>query len=254
MTSELLHWFLVFVRLGAVLASLPMFPAPSVPPQLRVALGALLGWLLVPLLPPVASDGLTLLGLVRLVFIEATIGLTLGFVCRMVFHGLELAGGLIATEMGLMLSANFNPLTNAPTSAPSMVLEWLGLMLWLGLDLHHWMLAGMQRSYALVPIGGLRLNEALLVDVLARSGQLFVLGLHIAAPVIAVSFVITLVFSVLGRAVPQMNVFSESFPVRTLVGLAVFGFSCTFMAQHIAHALRRLPDDLLRVAQLMGGG
>ena len=81
-----------------------------------------------------------------------------------------------------------------------------------------------------------------------------VLGLQIAAPVMAVSFVITIVFSVLGRAVPQMNVFSESFPVRTLAGLAVFGLTCTFMAQHIANHLRRLPEDMLRVAQLMGAG
>jgi flagellar biosynthetic protein FliR len=123
----------------------------------------------------------------------------------------------------------------------------------LSLDLHHWMIAGFQKSYALVPIGGAHLKEALLVDVVARSGKVFMLALQIAAPVMAVSFLVTLVFAVLGRAVPQMNVFSESFPVRTFVGLVTFGMSCTFMAQHIANYLRRLPEDMLNVARLAAG-
>ncbi len=254
MTQELLNWLLVFVRVGAVLAVLPMFSAQNFPVQLRLGLGALTAFLLAPLLPAMSLDGLSLWTVVRLVFLEATAGLLLGFVCRMVFYALEMSGNLVGTDMGLMLSSSFNPLTNAATPAPGIILYWMALMLWLGLDLHHWMLASLQRSYALVPFGGLRPTEALLADIISRSSGLFVLGLQIAAPVMAVSFVITLVFSVLGRAVPQMNVFSESFPVRTLAGLAVFGLTCTFMAQHIANYLRRLPEDMLRVAQLMGGG
>ena len=73
-----------------------------------------------------------------------------------------------------------------------------------------------------------------------------------AAPLIAVSFIITLVFSMLGRAVPQMNVFTESFAFRSLAGLAVFGLTLHLMAQHIMNYLQRLPEDVLRVAQLIG--
>ena len=70
----------------------------------------------------------------------------------------------------------------------------------------------------------------------------------------AVSFVITVIFSVLSRAVPQMNTFSESFSVRCLAGLTVFGLTCHLMAQQIENYLRRLPEDILRVAQLIGSG
>jgi flagellar biosynthesis protein FliR len=78
-------------------------------------------------------------------------------------------------------------------------------------------------------------------------------ALQISAPVIAVSFVITLVFSVFSRAVPQMNVFSESFSFRIVGGLIVFGFTLQLTAQHVLNYLRRLPDDLLRVGQLLSG-
>jgi flagellar biosynthetic protein FliR len=68
----------------------------------------------------------------------------------------------------------------------------------------------------------------------------------------AVSFIVTLVFSVLGRAVPQMNVFFESFTVRTLAGLSVFGLTLQLMSEHISNYLRRLPEDMLNVAQMLG--
>jgi len=253
LNAAITTWFLVFTRVGAMLTVLPMFSAQMLPVQLRVALGALVALLVTPLLPLVSAADLSIWLLVKLMFMEVSIGLLLGFICRFVFYALEIAGGFIATEMGLALPQEFNQLISAPTMAPGLLLYWIALMTMLSLDLHHWMIAGFQKSYALLPFGGAHLSEALLVDVVARSGKVFLLALQIAAPVMAVSFLVTLVFAVLGRAVPQMNVFSESFPVRTLVGLVTFGMTCSFMAQHIANYLRRLPEDMLNVARLAAG-
>lgn len=252
MTAAITTWFLVFTRVGAMLTVLPMFSAQILPAQLRVALGALVAILVAPMVPPVAAEGLSIWLLVKLLFVEASIGLLLGFICRFVFYALEIAGVFIAAEMGLSLPQEFNQLVSGTTMAPGLMLYWIALMTLLSLDLHHWMIVGFQKSYALVPFGGAHLQEALLVDVISRSGKVFALALQIAAPVMAVSFLVTLVFAVLGRAVPQMNVFSESFPVRTLVGLVTFGLTCTFMGQHIANYLRRLPEDMLNVARLAG--
>jgi len=252
MNDAITTWFLVFTRIGAMLAVLPMFSTQSIPVQVRIALGALVAFLVTPLLPTVAGDGMSLWLLVKLMFMEVSIGLLLGFVCRFIFYALEIAGSLIATEMGLTLPPEFNQLVSGTTMAPGLLLYWIAMMTLLSLDLHHWMIVGFQKSYALVPFGGAQLPEALLVDVVARSGQVFMLALQIAAPIMAVSFLVTLVFAVLGRAVPQMNVFAESFPVRILVGLVTFGLTCTFMAQHIANYLRRLPEDLVNVARLAG--
>jgi flagellar biosynthetic protein FliR len=94
----------------------------------------------------------------------------------------------------------------------------------------------------------------LLEDMVRRTGQVFVLGLLMSAPVIAVSFLINLVFSILGRAVPQMNIFIESFSFRILAGLIVIGMTLNLMAEHIINYLNRLPDDLVLVARILGSG
>jgi flagellar biosynthetic protein FliR len=135
-----------------------------------------------------------------------------------------------------------------------MILQNLGIMLFLTLNLHHGLLMAFQRSYHFLPIGGGRLNEALLLDLLGRTNQLFWFALQMSAPVLAVSFMVTLIFAVLSRAVPQMNVFLENFTVRLLAGLSVFGLTCQLMGEHIANYIGRLPEDVLRVAQLMGMG
>lgn len=253
MTSLVTTWFLVFTRVGAMLTALPVFSSQMIPVQLRVALGALVALLVTPMLLLVPAEELSLWVLLKLMFIEASVGLLLGFICRFVFFALEIAGGFISTEMGLTMPQEFNQVTGATAMTPGLILFWIATMVLLSLNLHHWIIAGFQKSYAIVPFGGAQLSEGLLLEVVARSGKVFVIALQLAAPVMAVSFLITLIFAVLGRAVPQMNVFSESFPVRTLLGLITFGMTCTFMAQHIANYLRRLPEDMLNVAKLAAG-
>lgn len=245
-------WMLVFTRCSALLAVFPLFSASYFPARLRIALGALLAYFISATLPALDVGGLTILGLIGLIVMEACVGLLLGFVGRILFYALDAAGNVMATEMGLMLAADFNPLSNVRTDAPAVILNFLAIMLFLSLDLHHWFLLGLQRTYSLVPIGAAHLSVAMFNDLVGRTSSLFVIAVQIAAPVIAVSFIITLVFSVLGRAVPQMNVFTESFAFRAMAGLVVFGLTLNLMAQRITNYLHRLPEDVLRVAQVIG--
>ena len=137
-------------------------------------------------------------------------------------------------------------------TAPASILYYLAVMLWLTLDMHHWMLVGFQRSYSFLPVGGAHLSQAFMMDMVSRTSGIFAVALQLAAPLMAVSFIISLVFSMLGRAVPQMNVFSESFALRPLVGLSIFGLTMELMSEHIINYLRHLPQDVLRVSQLLG--
>lgn len=253
MDFDLHTWMFVFVRVGAFLSVLPFFSATNFPVQLRVALAALIALLLAPALPPYPQPELGLASLVGVIAAEGGAGLLLGFIARMVFYAVDLAGSIIATEMGLNLASIFSPVTNSPTQAPGSIMFFLAAVVMLTLDLHHWMLVGFAHTYRVLPIGAAHLSGALFTTIVACSSQLFWVALQIAAPVMAVSFVVTVVFALLSRAVPAMNVFSESFAARAICGLIVFGFTLQLMAQHVLNYLRRLPDDLMAVAQLLGG-
>lgn len=246
------NWLLVFLRVGAFLLVLPFFSATNFPATMRVALAAFVALLLAPLLPAFPLGRLDLLSLLGILLQETVIGLLLGFVSRTVFYAVDLAGSIVATEMGLNLAAVFNPLTRESTQAPGLILFFLAAVVMLTLDLHHWILFGFQRTYTVLPMGGMHLSSALFETVVKHTSTIFVVAVQISAPMIAVSFVVLLVFAVLSRAVPQMNVFAESFSFRIVGGLIVFGFTLQLTAQHVLNGLRRLPDDLLVVGQLLG--
>jgi flagellar biosynthetic protein FliR len=249
--NNLANWLMVFLRASSMLAVFPIFSARNFPVQLRLALGGLLAAMVAATLPADAVHAADFWGLAGQMAQEVGMGLMIGFTCRMVFFALEIAGSLISAEIGLSMPPGINPLSDAPLTTMASILYYLAAMLFLSMDMHHWMLIGFQKTYTYLPIGAAHLSETLVKDIVARTGGIFALALQMSAPLLAVSFIISLVFAVLGRAVPQMNVFAESFAVRPLVGLSVFGLTLDLMAQHIMNYLRHLPEDMLRVAQAL---
>lgn len=253
MEIDFYNWMLVFVRAGAFLLVLPFFSAVNFPVMMRVALAALTAMLIAPQLPPFPLARLDLLSLFGLMFREVSIGLLLGFVGRIIFFAADIAGMVIASELGLNMGMIFDPATRQSEPIPGLILFLLATLTMLTLDLHHGLLLGFAKTFEVLPIGGGHLSSSLFEIVVGRTAQIFVVALQIAAPVMAVSFVITTVFAVLSRAVPQMNVFAESFGVRIAGGLIVFGFTLQLTAQYVANYLRRIPDDLMSFGYLIGG-
>jgi len=252
MDFDFYNWMLVFMRVSAFLYVLPFFSTVNFPHALRVALGAIMALLIAPLLPHFEFGKLDFFSLIGVSFQEVSIGLMLGFASRMIFYAVDLAGNIVGMEMGLNLGAMMNPATQQNDQAPGMILFFLASVVMLTLDLHHWILMGFERTYTVLPIGGAHLNAVLFETIVSQTTHIFMIALQISAPMIAVSFVVTMVFAVLSRAVPQMNVFAESFGFRIAAGMIVFGFTLQLTAIHVMNALRRLPDDLLVLAQVMG--
>lgn len=252
MEIDLYNWLLVFLRVSAFLLMLPFFSATNFPATMRVGLSALTALLLAPLLPPFAMGNMPFIPLFGVMIQEVCVGLLLGFISRMVFYAVDLAGNVIANEVGLNMGSIMDPTTGLSSQVPGTILFFLATVVMLTLDLHHWILAGFERTYAVLPIGGAHLNGELFNVVLNQTSNIFAVALEISAPVMAVSFVVTVVFGVLSRAVPQMNVFVLSFSFRIVGGLVVFGFTLQLSAQHVSNFLNHLPVDLLNLGQLMG--
>jgi flagellar biosynthesis protein FliR len=253
MELDFYNWMLVFLRVSAFLLVLPFFSAVNFPVTMRVALSAITAVLIAPLLPAFALDKLPFFSVLGVMFQEISVGLLLGFVARMIFYSVDIAGHIVAMEMGLNMASTMNPLTQQNDQSPGLILFFLASIVMLTLDLHHWILMGFERTYTVLPMGGAHLNSTLFETIVSKTGRIFMIALQISAPMIAVSFVVIMVFALLSRAVPQMNVFAESFGFRVAAGLVVFGFTLQLTAIHVMNYLRRLPDDLLVVAQMIGG-
>jgi flagellar biosynthetic protein FliR len=246
-------WILVFARASAFFSIFPLFSGVNVPVRLRVATAGFLALMIAPGLgTPIDPYRLDNWHLVILFFKEVSLGLFLAFICRFVFYAVQLGGHFISTEIGLQTSTIITPTDSVPVDVPAAVLNLLAMMLFLSLDVHHSLLIAFQQSYQILPIGAGILKDALFDDLTLRTARVFMLGVQIAAPLIAVGFLLSTVLMMLGRAVPQMNIFFESFTMRLLAGLTVFGFSLNLAGQRLADYLRKVPQDMLEVGKLLG--
>jgi len=248
---DIASWLFVFLRVTAVVSVFPVFSAKNFPVRIRVALGALVAFLITPTLPAFPLEGYHFWGIVGVMVREVVTGLIIGFVSRMVFLMLDMAGNMIATNVGLNLASDVNPFSGVRTEVPGMILFYLGAMLFLNLDLHHHVLIALEKGYTILPIGEGKMSEAVMGDLLTRTSQIFAVALQMTAPMMAVAFVVMLVFALLGRAVSQINSFFESFAFRVLSGLAVLGLTMNLMSRHIINYLQRLPGDILDICQLL---
>src|SRR5580658_819788 len=179
---DLTNWLMVFLRVSSMLAVFPIFSARNFPVQLRLALGALLAGMVAATLPANAVQPADFWGLAGIMAKEILLGLVIGFASRMIFFALEIAGSIISSEIGLTMPPGLNPLNDAPMTTTASILYYLAAMLWLSMDMHHWMLIGFEKTYAYVPIGAVHLSQALVTDLIARTAGIFSVALQMAAP------------------------------------------------------------------------
>ncbi|MEI8386773.1 MAG: flagellar biosynthetic protein FliR [Verrucomicrobiota bacterium] len=236
--------FLIFTRATGMLLLMPVFSGQMIPRQVRVALAFLLALTLAPVALPGFVLPATWIGGALQIVHELAVGAIMGLASRLIFYALEVAGEYISVAIGLSLSANIDPFTRDRASPANTMLVALSTILFLATNSHLWCLMAFSRSFEIIPPAAAMGNHT--ADVLMHStGRIFLIALQIAAPMLAISFLVNLCFATLGRAAPSLNVFVLSFPVQILAGLFLFGLTLTLTAHQIMHVLRQIPELML---------
>jgi flagellar biosynthetic protein FliR len=175
---------------------------------------------------------------------EVLTGLLMGFAVRFLLYALEMAGEIIAVQIGLSMSSNMDPVTRVHATPPNTMLVSLGTVLFLVTGAYQFCFVAFARSFEVFPPSAVFAPKSL--DMLiGASGQIFLLAIQISAPLLAISFLVNMAFSVLGRASPSLNVFILSFPVQILAGLTVFSMTLGLTIQYILRDMQYLPELML---------
>ncbi len=243
----LLMWFLASVRATGVMIVSPVFSSKTVPAPIRLLMALFVAMLAV-WARKVPGNLPTNIGDIAVAMAqEAMIGLLMGWVVRLTMNSVEVASHIISSELGLSMGQQIDPMSDTSESAVGQLLMSFAAMVFFISEAHQTVLASFLRSFDVAPLAMLRGNSGSAELLVTATGKIFHIGMQIAAPLIAINFVISFTFSILGKVAPSMNVFGESFAVRIVVGLTLLGITLSLAAQLLLEAFAQVPESMLRI-------
>ena len=242
-------WLLIICRCSGLLAGFPFGGENNgIPNTVKVLLASALSYITLTVTPL----EVTLPNNVFIHFFQATrevlIGLAMGFVIKISFAMLEMAGCLIANETGLNTSENFNPLTENSSTFASILLVQFAAVLFFITDLDKELLSCFVQSYKILDFQT-QFQVANLLELVKFISHIFMLSLKIAAPLMVLNFLVNFGFAILGKAAPKINVFFLSFPLRIFSGMCLLGLTLYLIYAHIAVEFNEIPKKVLTLIQ-----
>jgi flagellar biosynthetic protein FliR len=253
-SAQLSSWLAEFAwplaRVLALIASAPVLGNPSVSVSLKIGLGILLTFLLVPLLPsspgidPASATGLLILAQ------QVLIGLTMGFAMHVVFHAAEMAGEFIGLQMGLGFATLYD--ASVPGFIPILG-QYLGVvvgLVFLAVDGHLLLISALVQSFEVLPFAPLSAPSGLRT-VVEWGGKIFSWSLMLSLPVLAALLITNLALGVLTRAAPQLNIFAIGFPLTILMGILVMVMSMPYFAPVFERQITEGFGAMLQIANAL---
>jgi len=223
----LLAFALLMTRVLPPVILTPFLGGETVPSEVKLGLGLMLGMVLFPAITyqagQVPSSPLIFLALMLK---ELFIGLTLSFVVAIVFDAAQIAGNLIDTMSGTNQAQLMVPQIQQQVSLFSNLQIQLVTVVFLSLGGHHVVIQAFGESLERIPLDrfptfALAGSWALFDTVLRVFGDMMRIALALASPVLLATFITDLALGMINRVAPQVQVFFVSMQIKPAVTVLI---------------------------------
>ena len=214
----------------------PFLGGSAVAAPIKLGFSTLLTVLLMPELRAslsAADMGPTLF--VVLLLKELAVGLTIGILSQLIFYAVQTAGALIDTARGMDQPGLTTPQLPSNASVLAQLKFQLALVIFMTVNGHLIYIRGLALSFEHLPLRAFAHFDSrpAVEQIAALSGQLLLVSLQLAAPVLIALFLVDVAFAALGKVSSRLNVHAESQPVKAWVGLAVLFLAIGIIAAQL---------------------
>jgi flagellar biosynthetic protein FliR len=243
--SQLQVFLFIFLRVGAILMSMPIWNSRSIPILFKFGLALAASIVLFPILDLKAFPVLTNLGAFTIGAIgEILLGISIGMAVNLIFIGLQIAGQLSGYQMGLALARVLDPAGGQQVAVLAQFFQLFAFLIFLTVNAHYWFLKALADSYQLVPPFGFKLSGSLIEQLMRIAGNMFVIAIKVGAPVITALLLTSIAFGLIARTVPQMNILFVAMPLKIMIGLLFIGFSLPYLASFLNTLFSKLGNTI----------
>jgi flagellar biosynthetic protein FliR len=213
-------FLLTFARIGTMVMVLPGIGEQGMPQRVRLTVALVLTAVLVPAHEKAYAVDLTALGPVMLLAVqEIIIGAVLGLTARLAISSLQVAGSVVAQQLGLGFVTAVDPTNhNEQGALVGNFLTVLGITLVFATNMHYLVIAALNDSYNIFRPGELPLTGDVAQHFTQVVTAAFRIGVQLSAPFLVFGLLFNLGLGVLSRLMPQMQVFFIGLPLSILLG------------------------------------
>jgi len=221
---------LVFARIGGMVMALPGLGDTPTPVRIRLAFAFLLCLVVTPVVAPTLPQVPPTTGeLGADVLREVIIGLAIGAILRVFMAAMATAGEVISLSTTLSFAQTANPTQAQQNTTIATFLSLMAIVLIMATNLHHLFIAAMVRSYTLFPYSHPPPVADFAQLAIRTTAGAFALGVQLAAPILAFSLIFNIATGLVGRAMPQFQIFFAAAPLQVLLGLSLLALSMGLM-------------------------
>jgi flagellar biosynthetic protein FliR len=180
---------------------------------------------------------------------EFMLGLCLGFIPILIIAGVQTAGHLASTTMGLGAAQLMDPSMGVHVSDIARIYGDLAIVLFLLLGGHHILMytaSGMGGQ--LVP-GTFVMNDLTVDFLVGKSSQIFSAGIMISSPVVVALLLTNFVMGMITKAVPTVNIFIVSFPLTIGIGLIISIIAIPEMIQFVSREFAGVESSVATIVE-----
>jgi flagellar biosynthetic protein FliR len=215
---------LAFARIGAMVMLLPGLGEQNIPVRVKLSIALLLTLIILPLHRQAYQvDMQSTAALMVLMVHEIVIGIVLGATARVTLSALQVAGSVIAQQMGLGFVQSVDPTQGQQGVLIGNFLTMLGVTLLFATDSHHLVIAALNDSYQVFAPGEIMPSGDVAALATRAFAAAFRIGLQLSAPFLVFGLVFNIGLGVLARLMPQMQVYFVGVPLSIFAGFLIFG-------------------------------
>lgn len=248
-------FMLVLIRMSGMIFLFPFFNNEAVLSRFKVGFAFILSIIIFPSVKDSAIPYTPEVGhLILIVVKELAIGMTIGFGASFLFVFLALGGEVINRNIGLSMMPVLDPMSGENSTNLTQLLIFLFTIAFLLKNQHFFFIEIMAESFEYIPITGFQFDTKEISHILSYMvGESLLVGMRIAAPVLVTTLLALLGLAFMSRAMPNLNVWMMSLPVKIVVGMMTLVYVLPMMYQVFDRYFTKLQWNILAIMKIIGG-